>query len=50
MKGLDFWATDAWTDSMLPIFDDWSTSFLLSEWWNELIREEIMLLINGMPP
>jgi len=46
MKGLDFWATDAWTDGVLPIFDEWSTTFLLQEWTREVMRDEIM---HAMP-
>ena len=43
MKGLDFWATDAWTDSGLPIFDEWSTTFLLREHQRQIMYEELML-------
>jgi hypothetical protein len=41
MTGLDFWATDPWTDSKLPIFDTWSTEFMLREWSCEIMRDEI---------
>jgi hypothetical protein len=48
MRGLDFWATDAWTDGNLPIFDDWSTKFMLSEWTRELLRDELLFAL-GLP-
>ena len=41
MKGLDFWATDEWTDGRSPIFDDWSTKFMLWEWQLEVYREAL---------
>ena len=39
MKGLDYWATDDWTDERLPMWDDWSTKFMLWEWQREVYRE-----------
>jgi hypothetical protein len=44
-QGLDFWATDAWTDSALPIFDDWSVQFCLQEWRREVLRDEIRMAL-----
>jgi len=48
MKGLDFWATDACTDGSLPIFDEWSTTFMLSEWTREIMRDEVLFAL-GLP-
>jgi hypothetical protein len=48
MKGLDFWATDAWTDSGVPIFDEWSVAFELQELTREIMRDEVMLAIDKM--
>ena len=48
MQGLDFWATDAWTDSNLPIFDSWSIEFMLSEWTREVNRDEVLFAL-GLP-
>jgi hypothetical protein len=45
MKGLDFWATDEWTDDRLPFWDDWSVKFMLREWQLELLREELKMLL-----
>jgi hypothetical protein len=47
MRGLDFWATDAWTNSHLPMFDDWSTKFMLQEWAIEVMRDEILQGLRG---
>jgi hypothetical protein len=47
MSGLDFWATDDATDRVLPLFDAWSTSFLLYEWMKEITREEIIHAIRS---
>ena len=49
MKGLDFWATDAWTDSGVPVFDDWSVKFTLREWSRELMRDEVMRAFENIP-
>ena len=46
MKGLEFWATDELTDSQLPIFDAWSSEFMLREWTREVMRDEILLALN----
>ena len=48
MKGLDFWATDAHTNSVLPIFDEWSTTFLLQEWLREIMRDELIFLMGDI--
>jgi hypothetical protein len=48
MQGLDFWATDQHTDSVLPIFDEWSITFMLSEWTRELLRDEVYFAL-GLP-
>ena len=50
MKGLDFWATDEWTDGGLPIFDEWSITFLLSEHMCEIMRDEVMLALGIIIP
>jgi hypothetical protein len=50
MKGLDFWATDEWTDGGLPIFDEWSITFLLSEHMREIMRDEVMLALGIIIP
>jgi len=47
MRGLDFWATDPDTDSVLPIFDDWSVKFTLQEWMREVMRDEIMFALRS---
>jgi len=49
MTGLDFWATDPHTDSVLPIFDAWSTKFCLQEWTREVMRDEIVLALRSIP-
>jgi hypothetical protein len=49
MTGLDFWATDPHTDSVLPFFDQWSTEFMLQEWTREVMRDEIMLALRSVP-
>ena len=41
MQGLDFWATDDWTDSRLPL-DEWTSTFVLSEWTREVMRDEVL--------
>ncbi len=47
MQGLDFWATNAWTDSRLPL-DEWSVTFTLSEWTREVNRDEVFFAL-GLP-
>jgi hypothetical protein len=46
VRGLDFWATDAWTDSGVPVFDDWSVTFALQQLIRENMRDEIMLAVG----
>ena len=47
IKGLDFWTTDPYTDSVLPIFDAWSTKFCLQEWTREVMRDEILFALRS---
>jgi len=47
MQGLDFWATDDWTDSRLPL-DEWTSTFVLSEWTREVMRDEVLFAL-GLP-
>ena len=47
MQGLDFWATDAWTDCRLPL-DEWAATFILSEWQREVLRDEVYFAL-GLP-
>ena len=49
MKALDFWATDAWTDGELPMFDPWTSAFRMREWIREVTRDEVLLSL-GLPP
>jgi hypothetical protein len=43
VKGaLDFWATDAWTDSAVPIFDEWSVEFTLREHIRQVMYDDLM--------
>ena len=44
--GLDFWATDAVTDSQLPLFDDWSITFLLREFTREVNRDWMLEMLR----
>ena len=50
MRGLDFWATDAWTDSGVPVFDDWSVMFALQQLMRENMRDEVMLALRENIP
>ena len=47
MQGLDFWSTDEWTDSRLPL-DEWTATFTLSEWTREVLRDEVLFAL-GLP-
>jgi len=45
MKGLDFWATDDWTDGQEPMWDEWSIKFMFWEWQREVFRDELSRML-----